>query len=90
MSVGLLCRYIDDLIAGREQDIDVYLQGVPAGAEDVAPLLLMARVAYKAIQAVGVDPARQDESRNRAQQAMGETLGPGPSVESPSSPAPRP
>ncbi len=76
MSVGLLSRYIDDLIAGEEQDIDVYLQTLPAGAQDLAPLLLTARAAYKAMHGVDVDPGKAHESRDQARQAMVDTLGP--------------
>jgi len=74
--VGLLSKYIDDLITGNERDMDAYLQALPAGAEDLAPLLLTARAAYKAIQGVDVDPERANESRDRARQAMAEPRSP--------------
>jgi hypothetical protein len=76
MSVGLLSRYIDDLIAGEEQEIDAYLQALPAGAQDLAPLLLTARAAYKAMRGIDVDAAKANESRDQARQAMADTLGP--------------
>ena len=75
MSVGLLSKYIDDLIAGEEQDIDAYLQAFPAGAQDLAPLLLTARAAYKAIQGIEAHAKLADQSRAAARQAMADTAG---------------
>ena len=89
MSVGLLSKYIDDLIACREEDVDAYLQALPAGAQDIGPLLLTARAAYKAIQGIEVDPELLDESRARARQAMAETTDSEVGPEGPSSPPPR-
>lgn len=90
MSVGLLSKYIDDLIAGDEQDIERYLQTLPAGAQDLLPLLLTARAAYKAIQAIEVDDHRASQSREQARQTMADTVGADDGAEPPASPPPRP
>ncbi len=89
MSVGLLSKYIDGLIACKEEDVDAYLQALPAGVQDLGPLLLTARAAYKAIQGIEVDPELASHSRARAREAMAETTDSDESVGDPSSSPPR-
>jgi len=70
MSVGILSKYIDDLLSAEEEDIQHYLSQMPGGREDLLPLLLAARAAHRAIAAIEVDPVLEGESRQRAQEAL--------------------
>ena len=70
MSVGILSKYIDDLLNAEDEDIQHYLSQVPGGREDLLPLLLAAQAAHRAIAAIEIDSAVEGESRERAQEAL--------------------
>ena len=74
MSVGILSEYIDDLLKAEDEDIRHYLQRAPGAERDLRALLLAARAAHEAIQAIQADPARAQESRDRAHQELAAVL----------------
>ncbi|MFQ6131424.1 MAG: hypothetical protein ACE5R4_05275 [Armatimonadota bacterium] len=73
MSVGILSKYIDDLLNAEDEDIQHYLSQAPGGREDLLPLLLAAQAAHRAIAAIEIDSVVEGESRERAQEALAAT-----------------
>lgn len=71
MSVGILSKYIDDLLRAEEDEVQHYLSQVPGAKEDLLPLLLAARAAHRAIAAIEIDPDMEGRSRRRAQEELG-------------------